>query len=80
MESDITDNSDIPEKKFPDQFTRWTIKLSIHDAFFFSIPEKKNAQLVGVQLEVKDVQPGDDIITTEYDSTSEENDDEDDED
>ncbi len=80
LESDITDNSDIPEKKFPDQFTRWTIKLSVHDAFFFSIPEKTNAHLIGAQLEVKDIQPGDDVIETVVDLTPKENDDEDDED
>lgn len=67
LESEITDNSDIAEKRFPDQFTRWTIRLSVHDAFLFSVPVQTNGRIIGAELEVKDRKPGDDIITVEYD-------------
>ena len=80
LEPEITDNSDIPEKLFADEFTRWTIRVAIHDAFLFGTPVVRNARLIGVELEVKDKKPGDDIITVEYDSESDEDDDEDDED
>lgn len=36
--STVTDNSDVKMKLSPDQFTRWTIKLTIDDAYLFSIP------------------------------------------
>ena len=66
LEGSITDNSDIPEKKFQDAFTRWTIRFKINDAYLFSIPEQNNARLVGAELEVKDIQPGDDVFSVEY--------------
>lgn len=40
--STITDNSDISNRLFPGQFTRWTLQLEIQDAFFFSVPITKN--------------------------------------
>lgn len=67
MEADVTDNSDIPERIFPDQFTRWTIRFSIGDAYFWSVPVKENYRIGEVQLEIKDrPQPGDDVVTTEW--------------
>lgn len=39
--STITDNSDITEKLFSDQFTRWTILLEIDDAYLFNTPVKE---------------------------------------
>lgn len=68
MEPEITDNSDIAEKLFADEFTRWTIRAKVNDAYLFSVPATTNTHLIGVELEVKDKQPGDDIITVEYDS------------
>ena len=38
----LTDNSDIPERLFPGQFSRWTIKFFIDDAYLWSIPVKDN--------------------------------------
>lgn len=37
-----TDNSDIAERLFPGQFTRWTLNLAINDAYLFSVPINKN--------------------------------------
>ena len=48
----LSDNSDIPEKVFPDEFTRWTIQFTINDAFLFSLPVKENGKLVGAVLHV----------------------------
>lgn len=36
--STVTDNSDVKMSLAPGQFTRWTIKLMIDDAYLFSIP------------------------------------------
>lgn len=41
LNSQITDNSDVDLKLFPDQFTRWTIVFEIQDAYLFSIPYNK---------------------------------------
>lgn len=70
LESTITDNSDIPEKKFSDQFTRWTVRFKINDAYLFSIPEQSNAKIVGAELEIKDIQPGDDIKEVVFETTN----------
>lgn len=52
--SNVADNSDISEKLFPDEFTRWTIQLSISDAYLFSIPINNNAKIVDGALIIKD--------------------------
>ena len=44
------DNSDVPEKKFPDQFTRWSLQLSIQDAYLFSVPVKEYGKIAGADL------------------------------
>ena len=35
------DNSDIPERLSPGQFTRWSLGIRIEDAYLFSVPIKK---------------------------------------
>ena len=80
IEGDLTDNSDIPEKKFADQFTRWTIRVAVHDAFLFSVPVVNNAKLIGAELQIKDKQPGDDIVEVVYSLDEEDNDSIDDDD
>ena len=40
--SNISDTSDIPQRLFVGQFTRWTIQLEILDAFLYNIPYRKN--------------------------------------
>ena len=39
----VTDNSDIKEKLYFDEFTRWTLNITIDDAYLFSVPIKDNA-------------------------------------
>ena len=50
----IEDTSDIPMHLWGDQFTRWTIRFTIDDAYFFSLPYKDNVHIVGYDLEVKE--------------------------
>lgn len=40
LDSTIRDTSDISERLFPGQFTRWTINVAINDAHIFSLPYK----------------------------------------
>jgi hypothetical protein len=54
----LTDNSDISEKLFADQFTRWTLQIEIQDAFLFSVPVSQNWSIDASEL---------DIITTKSD-------------
>lgn len=51
LENTATDNSDIPEKLFNDQFTRWTLRFSIEDAYLFSIPMKDPAEIISEDSE-----------------------------
>ena len=45
LDGSVTDNSDISEHLFSDQFTRWTLKINIDDAFLFSAPIKDYLQI-----------------------------------
>lgn len=54
IDSSITDNSDISEKLFSDQFVRFTIKLVIDDAYLFSLPYRENTRLELVEFDVQD--------------------------
>lgn len=42
----IEDNSDIQQRLFTDQFTRFTLKLELDDAYLFSVPFMDNVKLV----------------------------------
>lgn len=41
----ISDNSDIAQRLFPGQFTRWTIKFIVEDAYLFSLPYVANVAM-----------------------------------
>lgn len=45
----VSDNSDITERHFVGQFTRWTIQFELHDGFLFSIPYKQNWKIQDIQ-------------------------------
>ena len=45
LDPNVEDNSDIPNRMFSGQFTRWTLKLSVDDAYLYSIPEKNNLSI-----------------------------------
>ena len=42
LETQITDNSDIPERLISGQFTRISLKITIDDAYLFSVPFMAN--------------------------------------
>lgn len=54
MQNTIQDNSDIGERLFSGQFTRWTIKFDIVGAYLFSVPYVDNVSIGDIKLEVKD--------------------------
>jgi len=54
--STIEDNSDIPQKLFGDQFTRWTIRFTVDDAYLFSLPYTDNVQIVGYEMQIVEKQ------------------------
>lgn len=54
MQNTIQDNSDIGERLFSGQFTRWTIKFDIIGAYLFSIPYVDNVSIGDINMEIKD--------------------------
>ena len=54
MASTVEDNSDIAQRLLPDQFTRFTFKLYIDDAYLFSVPIKENTRVDG-NIEIETV-------------------------
>ena len=49
---EVQDNSDIPERLIPGQFTRFTIQLTVDDAYMWSVPIRNNLTL-NTELEIK---------------------------
>ena len=54
LEPTLSDNSDIKEHLIPDEFTRFSLRFSIEDAYLFSAPITYNTIIDSVQLDVKD--------------------------
>lgn len=50
----VSDTSDIPTHIFAGQFYKWTIQLELQDGFLFSIPQKQNWRIVGVEVTAVD--------------------------
>ena len=50
----VSDTSDIPTHLFAGQFYKWTIQLELHDGFLFSIPQKQNWRIVGIEVTAAD--------------------------
>lgn len=50
--STVSDNSDISERLYKDEFTRWTIQFEIQDAYLFSVPYNENWKIVNVDLDL----------------------------
>lgn len=63
LNSTVTDNSDIPERLFPDQFTRFTIQLELQDAYLYSVPINTNINIVPEELQLVDPRTGDVEVT-----------------
>lgn len=58
LESTLTDNSDIKEHLFADQFVRFSIRFKIDDAYLFSVPVKENVKIEEFNLEVQNLRTG----------------------
>lgn len=56
--STVNDNSDIPQRRFRDQFVRYTIKMTVDDAYLFSAPTKINRSLVEGDVKIVDDESG----------------------
>lgn len=55
--SDVDDNSDIPERLIPGQFTRLTLGINIDDAYLFDVRIKDNMTIKEINLIPDDSSP-----------------------
>lgn len=62
LTTEVDDNSDIPERLIPGQFTRLTIGLNIDDAYLFDIRIKDNLSLTEIQFNVEGVPEVDNLV------------------
>lgn len=53
MSNNIDDNSSIPERLIPGQFTRFTFNVYIDDAYLWNAKVRPNYQIVGAEVEVE---------------------------
>lgn len=51
---DVEDNSDIPERLISGQFTRYSIKIEIDDAYLFDVKYKDTKSVIITGVEVKE--------------------------
>ena len=54
LTTDVEDNSDIPERLIPGQFTRFTVGIDIDDAYLFDVRVKNNISLVDGSASIVD--------------------------
>lgn len=52
LKTDVEDNSDIPERLIPGQFTRLTIGIDIDDAYLFDVRIKDNLSIVESRVDI----------------------------
>lgn len=50
LDSSITDNSDVPERIVPGQFTRYTLNISLPDAYLWDVRVRDNVHVEDVFL------------------------------
>ena len=48
--STVSDTSDINQRIFSGQFTRWTIQMELQDAYLFSVPYKTNWRFGDIEI------------------------------
>ena len=48
--SDVEDNSDIPERLIPGQFTRFSLGINIDDAYLFDVRVKNNLSIKDIEV------------------------------
>ena len=63
LNSDVNDNSSIPERLIPGQFTRLTLGINLDDAYLFDVRVKDNLKLVEVSSQAEDTGEREMIIT-----------------
>lgn len=68
LQNTITDNSDIPERLVPGQFSRLTMNISLNDAYLFSYNRRKIPKIKDVQIEV--ISPDNNDASDNSDNTS----------
>lgn len=68
--SQVEDNSDIPQRLYPGQFTRFTIRFTIDDAYLFSVIDKRNLSIEGISLNVVTKDDKGEIIDSEIEVVS----------
>lgn len=61
--STISDTSDIAERLYKDEFSRWTIAFEIQDAFLFSVPYNENWKIISAELDL--VEPDNSNVESE---------------
>lgn len=54
LDSTVQDNSDIPQRLFSGQFTRWTLKFLVSDAYLFSAPFKDTIIVDSSTIDIED--------------------------
>jgi hypothetical protein len=69
LSSTVSDTSDVPQRLFSGQFTRWTIKLNIDDCYLFSVPVNQTPSIELNTVEI--VQTGDETAQSENIGTGE---------
>lgn len=57
LTSDVEDNSDIPERLIPGQFTRLTLGINIDDAYLFDVRIKDNLSIKEISMETPNSSP-----------------------
>lgn len=53
LASEVEDNSDIPERLVPGQFTRYTLQINIDDAYLFDVRLKDNLSISEITFETQ---------------------------
>lgn len=51
--SDVQDNSDIPERKIPGQFTRLSVQISVDDAYIWDVRKFDTYKIVEIDLQTE---------------------------
>ena len=52
VSGNVADNSDIPERMIPGQFTRLTLSLNIDDAYLWDVRSRNNVRIGDVGLKI----------------------------
>lgn len=65
LETRAEDNSDIPQRLFPGQFTRYSIRFTIDDAYIFSVINQNNVVMDSLSIDMVTKEANGEIIDEE---------------